>query len=176
MSSRWFESDCQLFKQSLRNEEWLKYDKSAKLTFSHFSFSIRDSSTQTLLCDFPFLSISEILVVNTLLVKIVPKQPVHVPATESAIRSGFDSFICYGIKFNNEKSTQDFLAALERNSVKILTSDEMDSTAVSQQTDYYPDVRDPATQELIVKLLFDEQFKNFVSEMSSLLDAVAKET
>ncbi len=154
----WFESTCKLYKRTALSSEWHEYKKVAKIIFSPFGFTIRDDASQTLLCDFPFSAIDEIRILEPMLLKIVQRQ----------------SPMTFVIQFPREKTSQDFQGSLKKHNVTVVSEEELRENLDRDEQNPYPNLQDVATKEVILSLLFNDKFKGFVGELSTLLQSYEK--
>jgi hypothetical protein len=126
------------------------------------SLVVRDSATSSLVADFPRSSLKTVILLPQFIIKLKTTSDTKV-----------------AMKFSDFQSYRKFADILEADEVQLI--DKSISIPIpmlprdrlaSMYEGNLPDLEDPLVQEMILRLLFREDFKNFVADLSILLDAM----
>jgi hypothetical protein len=153
-------NECPVFKCALfrrkRDEQWERYGKQVQTIvqgLSVTSLTVRDIQDSTLLADFPKDTVRSIDVIRR--ERVLRINPIASNTPILALQFSLDSVMSAFI--------------LELNSKNFAAMHEVTPT-LAEPTFDMPDLRSSSVQDLILNLLFDARFEEFVSDLSTIID------
>ena len=144
--------ECILLKKD--NHIWLELKKKSFIEFTSSGFIIRDSETKVMIGDFPSNSLVKVAILDNNINRLYCN----------------NENVIVALKFNRQEDNQVFRDWIYEKNIKIsLQKDEMNDI---RDNFTMPDLSDVHVQEFIAKLLFSSEFKDFVKQLKSLLNAM----
>lgn len=132
---------------------WVQYQTEVALSISETGFVVRDHSTSSLLCDLPRASIKLLERLDSNMIKISS----HSTRTEIAL------------KFKSEVEVNQCTEA-----IRIIGYEcTIPQQKIAHDT-MLPNLDDQRVQELIVKLLYSDNFRDFVAEIGALFEGMRR--
>lgn len=150
---------------------WSQLDYSVNMYCHEYSLSLRDTTSFTLLFDFPFQSISKCeYLKNENIVKFTIKS--------SDTATSMNREDQYATKIDDEKVIEEYLKFLANHGVAYQCIDVQ--TADDENFEmFFPNMNNPEFEEYILRLLFNGRFREFARDMSDFVlnieDMIAKE-
>lgn len=155
-STEWPVFKCTLFRRKGddRHGQWERYSKQAQITVQGLSVSsltVRDEQDGTLLADFPKDVVHSIDIIRC----------------ERILRINHNTPPTLALQFSSDNVINAFIQELNSRNFAVIR----DVTASLVEPGLImPDLRESSVRDLILNLLFDDNFEEFVSELSSLID------
>lgn len=142
--------------------EWVEHIQFCTVEVSKgvgkFSLIVRDVETCSLIADFPKASIRSIESLSSVVLRIYSQSGTRV-----------------ALRFEEPISLRAVTKVLADNEVVCVDVSAPSNPESSGVSNIMPDLGDPVVQEFVLKLLFREDFKRFVEDLSDLLNGCSED-
>ena len=137
------------------NNRWLEQNAICNVIVTKISTTFRNSETSLIMADFNNqcirFDVDDIKIIKVIMIS--------------------SNEVCLAFKLI-DMTTTEFKSILENLDIQHINSDRSSNSTTLDETSILPDLKDEESQRLILKLLFNDSFHEFVDDLEIMLDAL----
>lgn len=147
---------CTLYKQ--QNSSWLECCRPTSLQISPYGLSFRETHTCALICDFPYISIIKVEILEKKICRLY-------------MRNGKATNDVYGVLFHEEQHMNSIADDLTKRGVVCNRIASLDNASSSFESSF-PNLDNQDVCDYIIQLLFNDEYQSFVNSVRELLNSI----